>query len=50
MLAVKEGAETDERLRAAADELLEETSEGLTVRGVNMWRQAIITWKPTQSG
>ena len=50
MLAVKEGAEADERLRAAADELLEETSEGLTVRGVNMWRQAIITWKPTQSG
>ena len=50
MLAVQEGSEADERLRAAADELLEETSEGLTVRGVNMWRQAIITWEPTRNG
>ena len=46
MLAVEEGSEADERLRAAAGELLEETSEGMTVRGVNMWRQAIITWRP----
>ena len=48
MLAVEEGSDADERLRAAADELLEETSEGLTVRGVNVWRQAIITWKPAK--
>ena len=44
MLGVKEGTDADERLRKAADELLEETSKGLTVRGVNLWRQAIITW------
>ena len=50
MLAVEEGSESDERLRAAADELLEETSKGMTVRGVKMWRQAIITWRPMQSG
>jgi hypothetical protein len=50
MLAVEEGSEADERLRAAADELLEETSKGMTVRGVKMWRQAIITWKPAHSG
>ena len=46
MLAVDEGTDADERLRAAADELLEESSEGLTVKGVNMRRQAIITWRP----
>ncbi len=49
-LAVEEGSDADERLRAAADELLEESSEGLTVKGVNMRRQAIITWRPIQSG
>ena len=49
MLAVEEGTDADERLRAVADELLEETSEGLTVRGTNLRRQAIVTWKPTQS-
>ena len=45
MLAVEEGADADERLRAAAYELLEESSEGLTVKGVNMRRQAIIAWR-----
>ena len=50
MLAVEEDAEADKRLLAAADDLLEETSEGLTVRGVNMWRQAIISWSSIQSG
>ena len=49
-LFVEEGSDADERLRAAADELLEESGEGLTVKGVNMRRQAIITWQPTQSG
>ena len=46
MLGVEEGSEADGRLRAAADDLLEETGEGLTVRGVKMRRQAIITWRP----
>ena len=46
MLAVEEGGDADERLRAAADELLEESGKGLTVRGVNPWRQAIISWSP----
>ena len=32
MLTVSEGTEADERLRAAADDLLEESSKGLTVR------------------
>ncbi len=50
MLAVEEGTDADERLRAAADELLEESSEGLTVKGANLRRQAIVTWRPTQSG
>ncbi len=50
MLAVKKGTDADERLRAAADELLEESSEGLTVRGAKMRRQAIVTWTLTQSG
>ena len=46
MLGVNEGTEADGRLRAAADELLEETPDGLTVRGVNLRRQAIISWRP----
>ena len=50
MLTVEEDTEADRRLLAAADDLLEETSDGLTVRGVKMWRQAIITWRPAHSG
>ncbi|MXX93249.1 MAG: class I SAM-dependent methyltransferase [Chloroflexi bacterium] len=50
MLAVEEGTDADERLRAAADELLEESGEGLTVRGASMRRQAIVTWRPTRGG
>ena len=49
-LTVKEGTEADKRLRAAADALLEETPEGLTVRGVAPLRQAIVTWRPTHRG
>ena len=49
MLAVEEGGEANERLLAAADDLLEESRKGLTVRGVNLWRQAIITWSPADS-
>lgn len=45
-LAVQEGTAQDERLRAAADELLEETSIGITVRGVAPRRQAIVSWRP----
>ena len=45
-LAVREGTEADEQLRAAADDLLEETPDGLTVRGVAPQRQAIVTWRP----
>ena len=45
-LSVREGTEADDRLLAAADELLEETPNGLVVRGVAPQRQAIVTWKP----
>ena len=45
-LSVEEGTEADERLRAAAAELLEETTEGVVVRGVGPRRQAIVTWRP----
>lgn len=45
-LAVEEGTEADERLRAAADDLLEETPAGMVVRGVAPRRQAIVTWRP----
>ncbi len=45
-LAVQEGTVEDDRLQAAADELLEETPNGITVRGVPPRRQAIITWSP----
>ena len=44
-LGVREGDVADERLRAAADDLLEETPDGLTVRGVAPQRQAIVTWR-----
>ncbi len=47
-LAVQEGTAQDERLRAAADELLEETPVGITVRGVAPRRQAIISWRPNR--
>lgn len=46
-LSVEEGTEADYRLRAAASELLVDTPEGLTVRGVAPRRSAIISWKPT---
>ena len=45
-LAVDEGSEADQRLRSAADELLEETPAGMVVRGVAPRRQAIVTWRP----
>ena len=45
-LGVSEGTEADGRLRAAADELLEETPEGWIVRGVSPRRQALVMWRP----
>ena len=47
-LSVEEGTAEDKRLLAAADELLEQTPDGITVRGVPPHRQAIITWRPGQ--
>ena len=49
-LAVEEGTDADARLRAAADELLEETPAGMVVRGVASRRQAIVTWRPATPG
>ena len=48
MLSVEEDTDADQKLRDAADDLLVETSEGLTVHGVKMWRQAIVSWRPTR--
>ena len=47
-LGIEEATAEDERLLAAADELLEETPDGITVRGVSPHRQAIVTWKSTR--
>lgn len=47
-LGVEEGSEAEQRLRAAADDLLVDTPEGLTVRGVAPRRSAIISWRPTR--
>ena len=49
-LSVGEGTEADGRLLAAADELLEETPNGLVVKGVAPQRQAIVTWRPGRAG
>ncbi len=49
-LGVEEGTAEDERFLAAADELLEETPDGITVRGAAPRRQAIITWRPDREG
>ena len=47
-LSVSEGTEEDDRLCAAADELLEETPDGMTVRGTAPLRQAVVTWRPNE--
>ena len=49
-LAVDEGSEADQRLRAAVDDLLQETPAGMVVRGVAPRRQAIVTWRPAGRG
>ena len=48
-LGVEEGSDADTRLRAAADELLQETPEGFTVKGVRPRRTAIVSWRPSVS-
>ena len=48
-LGVEEGSDADTRLRAAADELLNETPEGFTVKGVRPRRTAIVSWRPSVS-
>ena len=47
-LAVTEGSDADERLRAAAADLLIDTPEGLSVRGAAPRRSAIISWRPAR--
>ena len=47
-LNVEEGTDADERLLAAADELLEDIPEGLTVRGAAPRRSAIVSWSPAR--
>ena len=44
-LAVDPDTEADARLRAAMDDLLEETPDGLVVRGMSPRRQAMLTWR-----
>ena len=45
-LSVEEGSDADERLRAAMDDLLVDTPEGLTVRSAAPRRSAIVSWSP----
>ncbi len=49
-LFVGEGTEEDERLQAAMEDLLEDTPEGITVRGVPPHRWAMVTWQPAGAG
>ena len=49
-LGVEEGTEANAQLLAAADELLVETPEGFTVKGVSPRRQAMVTWRPAHKG
>ncbi len=45
-LGIEEDSAAEERLRAAADDLLVDTPDGLSVRGVAPRRSAIVSWKP----
>lgn len=47
-LAVEEGTDADERLRAAAEDLLLDAPEGLTVQGAAPRRSAIVSWRPAR--
>ena len=50
-LGVAPGSPEDARLEEAMDELLEERSGSLTVRGASVVREGLLTWRPgTRSG
>ena len=49
-MAVEEGTEADQRLRAAVDDLLEETPAGMVVRGMAARRMALVSWRPAERG
>lgn len=48
-LSVEEGTDADKRLHAAIDELLVDTPQGLSVRGVAPRRNAIVSWSPARN-
>lgn len=48
-LSVEEGSEADDRLQAAANELLVDIPEGLSVRNAAMRRSAIVSWDPARA-
>ena len=48
-LSVEEGSEADHRLQAAANELLVDIPEGLSVRNAAMRRSAIVSWNPARA-
>jgi SAM-dependent methyltransferase len=45
-LSVKAGSTEAYRLESAMTELLQETPDGLTIKGVNPRRQGIVSWRP----
>ncbi len=47
-LGVEPGSDEDARLLAAASDLLADTTEGVTVRGVAPRRSAIVSWRPAK--
>ena len=47
-LSVEEGSEADDRLQTAANELLVDIPEGLSVRNAAMRRSAIVSWNPAR--
>ncbi len=47
-LWVVPGSEEEERLRAAADELLEEDGDGYRVKGAKFRPNGLVTWKPSR--
>ena len=46
---VREGTEEDTRLKAAVDELMVSTDEGLAMKDVRPMRQVLISWRPSDS-
>ena len=45
-LYVKPGTGQEERLKRAIEDLLEETPDGLVVKGIAAGRQGLISWRP----